>query len=157
MALACGWSLGAQQAYHHAALFPERVERVLALCGAACSPPQQLASLAETRAALLAGASAPPHDLLSVLDTWQRASIADNDTFHGDLEQALRAIQARVVLMPCSSDATVPPEISRSELSHLRRGELRVIRSPLGHEAGAPERVTEDSLVERVLRELLES
>ena len=35
LALAFGWSMGAQQAYHHAALFPERVERLLAVCGSA--------------------------------------------------------------------------------------------------------------------------
>lgn len=156
LALACGWSLGAQQAYHHAALYPERVERVLAICGSARTSPQLAASLNETRAALLA-ASATPHDALTVLDTWQGANIADNDTYQSDFEHALRAVQARVVLMPCSSDATVSLETSRHELTHLRRGELRVIKSQLGHDAGSPRHIAEDSLVERVLRELLES
>jgi homoserine O-acetyltransferase/O-succinyltransferase len=35
IALAYGWSMGAQQAYHWAVLHPERVERVAALCGTA--------------------------------------------------------------------------------------------------------------------------
>ena len=35
--LACvyGWSMGAQQAYHWAAIFPEAVERVITICGSA--------------------------------------------------------------------------------------------------------------------------
>jgi homoserine O-acetyltransferase/O-succinyltransferase len=37
--LALGWSMGGMQAYHWAALFPDMVERLLVLCGAAkCSP-----------------------------------------------------------------------------------------------------------------------
>src|SRR5690242_15331072 len=35
VALAFGWSMGAQQAYHFAALFPERVVALLAVCGSA--------------------------------------------------------------------------------------------------------------------------
>lgn len=37
--LALGWSMGAQQAYHHAALFPERVKSLLAVCGSARTSP----------------------------------------------------------------------------------------------------------------------
>src|SRR5205823_9562863 len=39
VALALGWSMGAQQAYHHAALFPERVANLLAVCGSARTSP----------------------------------------------------------------------------------------------------------------------
>ncbi|MGB2924350.1 MAG: alpha/beta fold hydrolase [Limnothrix sp.] len=35
LALVYGWSMGAQQAYHWGALFPERVERIAAICGTA--------------------------------------------------------------------------------------------------------------------------
>jgi homoserine O-acetyltransferase/O-succinyltransferase len=35
LALIYGWSMGAQQAYHWGALYPERVERIVALCGTA--------------------------------------------------------------------------------------------------------------------------
>src|SRR6187549_2624722 len=35
LALAFGWSMGAQQAYHHAALYPGRVKSLLAVCGSA--------------------------------------------------------------------------------------------------------------------------
>ncbi|MGI0490461.1 alpha/beta fold hydrolase [Alkalinema pantanalense CENA528] len=35
LALVYGWSMGAQQAYHWAACYPDRVERIAALCGTA--------------------------------------------------------------------------------------------------------------------------
>ncbi|HET7544808.1 MAG TPA: alpha/beta fold hydrolase [Polyangiaceae bacterium] len=54
VALALGWSLGAQQAYHHAALFPERVESLLAVCGSARTAPHNWVFLAGVKAALLA-------------------------------------------------------------------------------------------------------
>lgn len=39
VALVYGWSMGAMQAYHWAALFPDAVERIAVVCGAArCSP-----------------------------------------------------------------------------------------------------------------------
>ena len=39
VALVYGWSMGAMQAYHWAALFPDAVERIAVLCGAArCAP-----------------------------------------------------------------------------------------------------------------------
>ncbi len=39
VALAMGWSMGAQQAYHFAALFPDRVRALLAVCGSARTSP----------------------------------------------------------------------------------------------------------------------
>jgi homoserine O-acetyltransferase len=54
VALAFGWSMGAQQAYHFAALFPERVERLLALCGSARTSPHNWVFLEGVKAALLA-------------------------------------------------------------------------------------------------------
>lgn len=39
VALVYGWSMGAMQAYHWAALFPDQVERIAVVCGAArCAP-----------------------------------------------------------------------------------------------------------------------
>jgi homoserine O-acetyltransferase len=43
VALVYGWSMGAMQAYHWGALFPEAVERIAVVCGAArCSPHNQV-------------------------------------------------------------------------------------------------------------------
>src|SRR6267154_6181686 len=37
--LACGWSMGGLQAYHWAAHYPDRVRRLVVLCGAAKASP----------------------------------------------------------------------------------------------------------------------
>jgi len=54
VALALGWSMGAQQAYHHAALYPDRVANLLAVCGSARTSPHNRVFLAGVQAALLA-------------------------------------------------------------------------------------------------------
>lgn len=54
VALALGWSMGAQQAYHHAALYPERVASLLAVCGSARTAPHNWVFLEGVKAALLA-------------------------------------------------------------------------------------------------------
>jgi len=213
LALAFGWSMGAQQAYHHAALFPERVERLLAVCGSARTSPHNFVFLEGVKAALeadatfeggqyahpplrglaafgrvyagwaysqaffrerlyeqlghaspqaLLGAWAREHqtydanDLLCVLSSWQRADISDNARYGGDLPKALSAIEARAIIMPCSTDLYFPPEDSRLEVQLLRHAELRVLESKFGHVAGGPERVPEGTaFVEKALRDLL--
>ena len=52
--LALGWSMGAQQAYHHAALYPERVKSLLAVCGSARTSAHNWVFLEGVKAALLA-------------------------------------------------------------------------------------------------------
>jgi homoserine O-acetyltransferase len=54
IALAFGWSMGAQQAYHFAALFPDRVRSLLAVCGSAKTSPHNWVFLEGVKAALLA-------------------------------------------------------------------------------------------------------
>jgi homoserine O-acetyltransferase len=213
LALAFGWSMGAQQAYHHAALFPERVERLLAVCGSARTSPHNWVFLEGVKAALRAdpafregeytepprrglaafgrvyagwaysqaffrerlyeqlGHASPAallrgweqehltydaNDLLCVLDTWQHADISNNARHAGDLQRALGAIQARSIIMPCSTDLYFPVEDSRLEVAELRHGELRIIESKFGHVAGGPDRIPEDSAtIETALRDLL--
>ncbi|NJK62399.1 MAG: alpha/beta fold hydrolase [Synechococcaceae cyanobacterium SM2_3_1] len=54
LALIYGWSMGAQQAYHWGALFPEKVERIAALCGTARTTDHNKIFLESLRAALTA-------------------------------------------------------------------------------------------------------
>lgn len=54
LALIYGWSMGAQQAYHWGALYPERVERIAALCGTARTTDHNRVFLGSLRAALTA-------------------------------------------------------------------------------------------------------
>jgi homoserine O-acetyltransferase/O-succinyltransferase len=52
--LVYGWSMGAQQAFHWAALFPDRVERIAALCGSPKTTPHNFVFLEGIKAALTA-------------------------------------------------------------------------------------------------------
>ena len=54
LALAYGWSMGAQQAYHWAVLHPERVRRLAALCGTARTSQHNIVFLRSLEAALQA-------------------------------------------------------------------------------------------------------
>ena len=208
-----GHSMGGKVAMLLACRHPERVERLLAVCGSARTAPHNWVFLEGVKAALLADPSfaggqyrTPPraglaafgrvyagwaysqaffreglyqrlghaspvslleawerdhqtydaNDLLCVLDTWQRANIADNERYRGDFVRALRSIQARSIVMPCSTDLYFPVEDNRLEVAHLAHGELRVLESKFGHVAGGPNRIPEDTaVVEAALRELL--
>lgn len=54
LALIYGWSMGAQQAYHWGALFPNRVQRIAALCGTARTTDHNRIFLQSLRSALIA-------------------------------------------------------------------------------------------------------
>lgn len=54
LAMVYGWSMGAQQAYHWGALYPDRVERLVALCGTARTTDHNRVFLESLRAALTA-------------------------------------------------------------------------------------------------------
>ena len=54
LALIYGWSMGAQQAYHWGALYPDRVERIAALCGTAKTTDHNQVFLQSLRTALTA-------------------------------------------------------------------------------------------------------
>ncbi len=54
LALIYGWSMGAQQAYHWGALYPERVARIVALCGTARTTEHNQIFLQSLRSALTA-------------------------------------------------------------------------------------------------------
>ncbi len=194
-----GWSMGALQAYHWAALFPDRVERIIVNCGVARTAVHNrvfLASLmavleaapewqgggrfsAEPRAALRAFAriyaswalsqdfyrtglhltapvlgglgapdletflvegwerrydNKPAANLYAQLKTWHAADISGG----GDLPAALRAVRARVLLLPGETDLYFRVADNVAELPHLAHAELRPIPSIWGHRAGNP-------------------
>ena len=54
VALALGWSMGAQQAFHWGALFPDMVERILPICGSAKTSRHNFVFLEGVKAALTA-------------------------------------------------------------------------------------------------------
>jgi homoserine O-acetyltransferase/O-succinyltransferase len=54
LALVYGWSMGAQQAYHWGALYPDRVQRIAAICGTARTTEHNQIFLQSLRCALTA-------------------------------------------------------------------------------------------------------
>lgn len=55
--LATGWSMGAQQAYHWATIYPDMVERLAPVCGSARTSPHNFVFLEGVKAALTADAA----------------------------------------------------------------------------------------------------
>ncbi len=193
-----GFSMGAGQAYHWAAAFPDKVDHAFVVCGSARTAVHNkvfLSSLmrtleaapehigggrfsAEPRAAFRAFAhiyagwalsqdfyranlhitalGAPDLETFLKTDwedrylnkraansyaqlvTWYTADISANPLYNGDLEKALGAIQARVMLLPSTTDLYFRVADNEAELPFLRHGELRPIESIWGHRAGSP-------------------
>lgn len=79
-----------------------------------------------------------PHDLLSQVWMWRHGDISNEPRYQGDLPAALRAISARVLLMPGDRDMYFRVEDNARELAHLRHGTLTPIESAWGHRAGNP-------------------
>ena len=78
------------------------------------------------------------NDLYTQLGVWARSDISANDVFHGDLDAALGAIEARTLVMPGSMDLYFTAEDSRLETARMPNAELRPIESAFGHRAGNP-------------------
>ena len=76
---------------------------------------------------------------------WDAGDISDNPAYGGDLPAALRAIKARVMLIPGATDLYFRVADNEAELPHLRRAELRPIPSIWGHRAGNPADNPEDA------------
>lgn len=214
--IACvyGWSMGGQQAYHWAALFPDQVQRAIVNCGSARTAPHNRVFLQGLRAIVQAAPEyagegrfrATPQaalrafgrvyagwglsqdfyredlhrkafgaadlesflaanwdvrftvrdaaNLLAHLATWYAADISANPTYGGDLPAALRAIRARVLLLPGATDLYFRVADNALELPHLRDAELVPIPSIWGHSAGNPLRNPADAafLREQVAR-----
>jgi homoserine O-acetyltransferase len=79
-----------------------------------------------------------PDDLLVMLGMWQRsdlgAVVGSGQSL--SLEDALRTLTGRVLLMPCQTDQYFKWEANEKEVAHLQNGELAVIPSIWGHLAG---------------------
>lgn len=193
-----GWSMGAQQAYHWAALLPDAVSRIVVNCGSARTAVHNKVFLASLMATLEAASehigdgrfSAPPKaairafgriyaswalsqdfyranlhitalkapdletfyrtdweeryarrhaaDLYAQLRTWDAGDISDNALYGGDLARALKAIRAKVLLMPGATDLYFRVADNAAELPHLAQAELTPIPSIWGHRAGNP-------------------
>ncbi|MDE2333761.1 MAG: alpha/beta fold hydrolase [Rhodospirillales bacterium] len=79
-------------------------------------------------------------NLYAQLKTWEAGDIAAG----GDLAAALRAIEARVLLLPSTTDLYFRVADNEAEAEHLRHARLAPIQSIWGHRAGAPSVIPED-------------
>ncbi len=91
-------------------------------------------------------------NLYAQLKTWEAGDIADG----GDLGAALRAIEARVLLLPSTTDLYFRVADNEAEAAELRHARLAPIRSIWGHRAGAPSVIPEDfTFLKREVRDWL--
>jgi homoserine O-acetyltransferase len=212
-----GFSMGGQQAYHWAALFPDAVERAIVVCGSARTAVHNKVFLSgllrtfeaaaehrgngrfsgEPQATLRAvghiyagwalsqdfyrenlhitALGAP--DLATYLRndweasfarrraancyaqlvTWYNGDISANPLYHGDLARALKAIKARVLLLPSETDLYFRVADNALETAHLADAELMPIPSSWGHRAGNPAANPRDAaFLKRAVRRWLE-
>jgi homoserine acetyltransferase len=76
-------------------------------------------------------------DLLAMLGMWQRGDVTRCvPAAQGNLHDALRAIQANVLLIPCETDQYFRPYVNEREVKSLRQGIVQVVPSIWGHIAG---------------------
>ena len=76
---------------------------------------------------------------------WYHGDIADNALYGGDLERALRAIRARVLLLPGETDLYFRVADNDAERRVLTDARLQPIPSIWGHRAGNPSTNPEDA------------
>ncbi|NTJ11575.1 alpha/beta fold hydrolase [Rhizobium lusitanum] len=97
------------------------------------------------------------NDLLAQFATWEVADISDNAKFNKDFAAALRAIDAKAIVMPSRTDMYFPPEDNKIEVGMMRNARLRVIPSIWGHRAASPGSDPRDiQLFEKAIADLLE-
>ena len=204
LAAVYGFSMGAIQAYHWAALFPDLVARAIVVCGSSRTSIHNKVFLSgllrtleaapehrgdgrfssEPNASMRAFAhiyaawglsqdfyrqelyhtalGAPDLDTFLRTDwedrfgqlraanlyaqalTWYHSDISADPRYDGDLVKALNAIEARVLLMPSTTDLYFRVADNEADLPHLAHGELRPIPSVWGHRAGNPATIPAD-------------
>jgi homoserine O-acetyltransferase len=76
------------------------------------------------------------NDLILQARTWEHHDVGGTPGFHGDTEQALRAIRARVLYMPGETDLYFPVSDARDEARFISGVDLTPIPSLWGHVAG---------------------
>ena len=98
-----------------------------------------------------------PADLYAQTLTWMSADVSANETFNGDLESALKAIEVPALLMPCDTDMYFRVEDNEAELSLMPNASMKVIHSKWGHMAGMPgANPDDDRFIDRALATFLE-
>ena len=95
-------------------------------------------------------------DVLILARMWQRGDVGSTRE-DGSYEEALRGIEARVLVMPARTDQYFAVADGEVEVGLLRRGVLRVIESVWGHAAGGGMSETDARWMDGRIREFLRS
>jgi len=81
------------------------------------------------------------NDLLAQIGIWQRGDISACAAFGGDMDRALAAIKARILLMPGQTDRYFDPRDNEDDVGRLvnaKSVDFHPIPSIHGHRAGNP-------------------
>jgi homoserine O-acetyltransferase len=84
-------------------------------------------------------------DCYAQLVTWYHGDISANPLYGGDFVRALKAIKARVLLLPGQTDLYFRVADNELERAHLAHAELTPIPSIWGHRAGNPASIPADA------------
>jgi homoserine O-acetyltransferase len=92
-----------------------------------------------------------------MIETWIQSDISENSVYDGDLQQALRSIRARTLLMPGRSDLYFTEEDCRLEAQHIANCCIEPLISAWGHRAGNPLKSPADAdFIRTAVHELLQ-
>ena len=213
IALAVGWSMGGQQAFQWASLFPDQVKAMSCMCGQGTTAPHTYAFLEGVKQGIIndpawndgdyeeqpwAGLSAKgriwcswaltqdwyrarkwadmgyetvadyidgewhkiyyhrdANDMLSLIATWQACDLGNNPVYDGDTEAAYRAIRAKSILLPGSTDLYFPTADNEAEAALMPNAEVREIQSIWAHYAAGGKTQEDTAFVDVALKELL--
>jgi homoserine O-acetyltransferase len=101
------------------------------------------------------------NDLLAQIATWQNGDISQCPEFGGDIDRALAAIKARILLMPGQTDRYFDMRDNEDEIGQLSNASAAVLRpipSVHGHRAGNPISIPADhAFIKAEIAELLQS
>ena len=76
------------------------------------------------------------NDLVAMAETWRAGNPGANPVYEGDFAEAMGAIRARGLVMPCDTDLYFRLSDNEEEVALLNDAELAPIRSDFGHLAG---------------------
>ena len=213
IALAVGWSMGGQQAFQWASLFPDQVRAMSCMCGQGTTAPHTYAFLEgvkqgiindpawnggdyeeqpwngltakgriwcswaltqdwyrarkwaemgyQTVADFIAGEwdkiyyHRDANDMLSLIATWQACDLGNNPVYAGDTEAAYRAIKAKSILLPGSTDLYFPTADNEAEAALMPNAEVREIQSIWSHYAAGGKAPEDTAFVNAALKDLL--
>ena len=95
------------------------------------------------------------NDLLAMLWTWQHADISANTRYQGNFTDALGAITAKAIVMPCTTDLCFSVRDNAREVEHMPNAEVRPITSIWGHFATSGMHPPDTAFIDAALNELL--